>query len=215
VARGGLCGCPEDLFLEMDETRARSDPASGLGRGNTWAALSPASPPAQPELAVGLDVRLDSGQVGIPRGGPSGGLHAASGLINGANMSLKLFDLRHALDHNPASPLNFLPPDGDMVPAHFHITEVGRVRKDFIGCGRTIRSSVTCLLQVWVTLDFDHRLKAVKLSGILKAGDPLLGTDDPIVEVEHIGGCEMNGFAPDKAFRIPDMRAVHCLRPCL
>lgn len=26
-------------------------------------------------------------------------------------------------------------PGGETLPAHFHITEVGRVRKDFVDCG--------------------------------------------------------------------------------
>ena len=102
-------------------------------------------------------------------------------------MSLKLSNLRDALAQNPEASLHFLLPDGDLVPPHFHITEVGRVRKDFIDCGGTVRSSTTCLLQVWVAKDLDHRLKATKLSGILKAGEPLLGTDDLPVEVEYEG----------------------------
>ncbi|MEI7863404.1 MAG: DUF6428 family protein, partial [Planctomycetota bacterium] len=36
-------------------------------------------------------------------------------------------------------------PDKSFVPAHFHITEVGRVQKDFIDCGGTVRSATTCL----------------------------------------------------------------------
>lgn len=45
------------------------------------------------------------------------------------------------------------PPDAAFVPAHFHITEIGRIQKDFIDCGGTVRSAVTCLLQVWVAHD--------------------------------------------------------------
>jgi hypothetical protein len=32
------------------------------------------------------------------------------------------------------------------VPTHYHITEVGKVQKDFIDCGGTVRSSTACVL---------------------------------------------------------------------
>lgn len=94
-------------------------------------------------------------------------------------------ELRAALLAGPDQPLHLMLPDGDFVPAHFHITEVGRVQKDFIDCGGTARSAVTCLLQVWVAHDTEHRLVAGKLADILKLAAPLLKTDDLAVEVEY------------------------------
>ena len=93
--------------------------------------------------------------------------------------------LRDLLAAHPAAGLHFLLPDGDMVPAHFHVTEVGRVRKDFIDCGGTVRATTSCALQVWVADDTDHRLTAGRLGQILRLADPLLGADDLPVEVEY------------------------------
>lgn len=92
------------------------------------------------------------------------------------------------LAENPAAPLHLMLPDGDFVPAHFHVTEVGRVQKDFIDCGGTVRSSTTCVLQVWVAGDVDHRLDATKLAGILRLAAPLLRATDLPVEVEYEAG---------------------------
>ena len=79
-------------------------------------------------------------------------------------------------------------PDKSFVPAHYHITEVGRVRKDFIDCGGTVRSTTSCVLQVWVADDRDHRLETTKLAGIMGVAAGLLGSDDLPVEVEYEEG---------------------------
>lgn len=92
------------------------------------------------------------------------------------------------LDAHPAAGLHLLLPDGDLVAAHFHVTEVGRVAKDFIDCGGTVRSSRSCVLQVWVADDTAHRLDAAKLAGIVRLAAPVLGGDDLPVEVEYDAG---------------------------
>ena len=57
-----------------------------------------------------------------------------------------------------------------------------------IDCGGTVRSSTSCVLQVWVADDRDHRLETTKLLGILRSAAPVLkGTDLPI-EVEYEDG---------------------------
>ena len=58
-------------------------------------------------------------------------------------------------------------PGGEVLPAHFHLTEIGRVTKDFVDCGGTRRNKTTCVLQTWVAEDKDHRLSAEKLQAIL------------------------------------------------
>ncbi len=98
---------------------------------------------------------------------------------------MNVAEFRAALLTDPNAALHLMLPDGDFVPAHFHVTEVGRVQKDFIDCGGTTRSAVTCLLQVWVASDVAHRLTAGKLAGVLKLAAPLLGSDDLSVEVEY------------------------------
>lgn len=81
--------------------------------------------------------------------------------------------------------VRFQLPSGELIPAHFHVTEVGRVDKHFIDCGGTRRQTTSCLLQTWVASDVDHRLTAAKLAGILDLAEPVLGSSDLPVEVEH------------------------------
>lgn len=92
------------------------------------------------------------------------------------------------LADNPAAAIHLMLPDGDFVPDHFHVTEVGRVQKDFIDCGGTVRSSAACVLQVWVADDTDHRLDTTKLAGIVRLAAPLLKAADLPVEVEYEDG---------------------------
>ena len=69
-------------------------------------------------------------------------------------------------------------PDKSFVPDHYHITEVGRLQKDFIDCGGTIRSLASCLLQIWVADDKDHRLQTTKLAKIMEVAGAVLKSDD-------------------------------------
>jgi hypothetical protein len=96
-------------------------------------------------------------------------------------------ELKTALAEVPDAALHLMLPSGDFVPAHFHVTEIGRVQKDFIDCGGTTRSTTTCVLQVWVANDADHRLTTAKLAGILRMASGLLGSDELPVEVEYEG----------------------------
>jgi hypothetical protein len=89
---------------------------------------------------------------------------------------------------NPAVALHVMLADGGFVPAHFHVTEVGRVQKDFVDCGGTVRSAASCVLQVWVADDRDHRLDTTKLLGILRVAASVLRTTDLPVEVEYEAG---------------------------
>ena len=76
--------------------------------------------------------------------------------------------------------------DGDTLPLHFHITEVGKVHKKFIDCGGTLRELTTCVLQIWVANDLDHRLKSGKVSKILQLAQTSLDlSDDLEVEIEY------------------------------
>ncbi len=94
-------------------------------------------------------------------------------------------ELTNTLQTHQDAALHIMLPNGEFVPEHFHITEVGRVQKNFIDCGGTNRESLSCSLQVWTTHDFEHRLVAGKLAKIMKLGDKVLGPDNLRVDVEY------------------------------
>lgn len=92
------------------------------------------------------------------------------------------------LDAHPQQALRIVLPDGHAVAPHFHVTEVGHVRKHYIDCGGTRRSVESCVLQTWVFIDVQHRLHTDKLSQIMRlAGDVLPSFSLP-VEIEHDAG---------------------------
>ena len=101
---------------------------------------------------------------------------------------MNLETLVAVLKDNPGVALHLMLPGGAFVPAHFHVTEVGRVQKDFIDCGGTARATTTCLLQVWVADDTHHRLDTTRLAGIIQVGVSLFPAMTLPVEVEYENG---------------------------
>jgi hypothetical protein len=97
-------------------------------------------------------------------------------------------EFRAMLAAHPETKMHWMLPDRSFIPNHYHITEVGRVQKDFIDCGGTIRSLTSCLLQIWVADDTDHRLLTTKLAGIIDVAGAVLKSDALPVEVEFEAG---------------------------
>jgi hypothetical protein len=99
---------------------------------------------------------------------------------------MNLDSLKTNLRRYPAKNVRLVLPDGDTIPADFHVTELGHVVKNFIDCGGTIRRQETCLLQAWVGgNDPDHRLSAEKLANILELSRKVMPSEELEVEVEY------------------------------
>jgi len=101
---------------------------------------------------------------------------------------MKTSELLANLHAHPGHFLQFILPDGGLVPIHAHITEVGRVDKTFLDCGATLRKLSHLCLQSWVADDTDHRLPAGKLAEIIERAAPILGEEDLEVELEYEDG---------------------------
>jgi hypothetical protein len=83
------------------------------------------------------------------------------------------------------STIAFQLPNGDLVPNHFHVTEVGKVTKHFIDCGGTIRQEEAVNFQLLEANDYDHRLHPEKLVHIIELSEKVLGLPDAEIEVEY------------------------------
>lgn len=81
--------------------------------------------------------------------------------------------------------VNFQLPDGNFVPEHFHVTEVGLITKNFIDCGGTVRKETVVNFQLWDANDLEHRLKPQKLIHIIELSEKVLGIEDFEIEVEY------------------------------
>lgn len=77
--------------------------------------------------------------------------------------------------------------NGDMVPPHFHVTEVGSVQKHFIDCGGTDRNENVVNFQLFAATDYDHRLSTQKLLSIIELSEEKLGLENHEIEVEYQG----------------------------
>ena len=81
--------------------------------------------------------------------------------------------------------IGFQLPNGDLVPNHFHVTEVGKITKYFIDCGGTVRNEEVVNFQLWNANDYDHRLHPEKLLNIIELSEKVLDMDDLEIEVEY------------------------------
>jgi hypothetical protein len=110
---------------------------------------------------------------------------------------MKLSEVKSII--NKLETIGFQLPNGELVPSHFHVTEVGKIVKHFIDCGGTIRKEEVVNLQLWNANDYDHRLHPEKLLQLIELSEKALAIEDLEVEVEYqaatIGkfGLDFNG----------------------
>lgn len=86
---------------------------------------------------------------------------------------------------NNLNTVDFKLPNGEFIPKHFHITEVGVLTKHFIDCGGDVHEEKSANLQIWVADDFHHRLEPQSLLNILKLSEKVLQNQDLEIEVEY------------------------------
>jgi hypothetical protein len=100
---------------------------------------------------------------------------------------MKLGEFIDVLRQSPSQTFRVEMPTGRLLPEHFHVTEVGKLTKDFVDCGGVRRSEQTCVLQTLVASDLDHRLSTTKLSDILSKSSILNLEDSLQVDLEVQG----------------------------
>ena len=148
---------------------------------------------------------------------------------------MKISEMKQSLDGLDA--VSFRLPNGEYLPAHFHVTEVGLVTKHFIDCGGVERQETVANFQLWEAGDYDHRLAPQKFLHILNLAERILGREDLDIEVEYqqatIGKFGLtrdgNDFVltpkqtaclaqdacgiPNQAFALPQLQAASCCTP--
>jgi hypothetical protein len=98
---------------------------------------------------------------------------------------MTLHDLENALEANPELFPRFVLPDGEYIPAHAHVTEVGHVVRNFIDCGGLTGKEEKIVLQTHVGGDTDHRLRSDRFARILQLGNRVIPNADLDVDVEY------------------------------
>lgn len=98
---------------------------------------------------------------------------------------MKLSEFKNAIPY--LEQIKFYLPDGSTVSSHFHVTEIGNVKKDFIDCGGSIRSEEVVSMQLWQSIDLHHRLSPEKLLKIIQLSEEKLQIGDHEIEVEYQG----------------------------
>jgi len=94
-------------------------------------------------------------------------------------------EIKNHLSHSKT--ISFKLPDGNLVPSHFHVTEVGKITKNFIDCGGVMRHEEVANFQLWEADDYDHRLHPEKLVNIIQLSQDKLNIGNLPIEVEYQG----------------------------
>lgn len=98
---------------------------------------------------------------------------------------MKLSEVKSALQN--IETIRFKLPNGELVPNHFHVTEIGKITKHFIDCGGTERTENVINFQLWTANDYDHRLHPEKLLQVIALSEKFLNIEDSEIEVEYQG----------------------------
>lgn len=98
---------------------------------------------------------------------------------------MNLQDIKQALQE--VDTITFELPNGDVVPPHFHVTEIGQINKKFIDCGGKLRNESVISFQLYTAEDYDHRLSATKLKNIVELSESKLNLSNLPIEVEYQG----------------------------
>lgn len=101
-------------------------------------------------------------------------------------MKISQFKSALQLAKPEANPV-FLQTSGISVAAHYHITEIGLILKNYVDCGGVVRQERKASMQLWLANDTDHRLSTEKLLGIIEKSEQLFGLKDEELEVEFQG----------------------------
>jgi hypothetical protein len=108
----------------------------------------------------------------------------------------------------------FLQTSGLNVAAHYHITEIGLVLKNYVDCGGVVRQERKATMQIWLANDTKHRLSIQKLLEIIEKSEQLFGLKDEELEAEFQGNTiETYGLeAQDFGFQFTSKKTT-CLAP--
>ncbi len=96
---------------------------------------------------------------------------------------MKLSEFKNHLQN--LETLNLYLPNGDQIPTHFHITEVGMTTKNFTDCGNTFRIVKTATLQLWTSVDYWHRLDPKMIVKIINSTENVFQGEDLELEIEY------------------------------
>ena len=76
-------------------------------------------------------------------------------------------------------------PEGKKVPSHFHITEIGIIRKTYIDCGGNIRDENLINMQLWYSNDINHKIGPAKILKIIQNSEKRLKFQEDEIQIEY------------------------------
>jgi hypothetical protein len=97
-------------------------------------------------------------------------------------------EFKQITQNNPAKEIKIYLPNGEIIPEHFHLTDIGTIAHNFIDCGGVVGSNSWVQIQLWVADDKDHRITTTTISKIITASEKILQNSDSeeiVIEYQH------------------------------
>jgi hypothetical protein len=97
-------------------------------------------------------------------------------------------EFKQITQNNPAKEIKIYLPNGEIIPEHFHLTDIGTIAHNFIDCGGVVGSNSWVQIQLWVADDKDHRITTTTTSKIITASEKILQNSDNeeiVIEYQH------------------------------
>ncbi len=81
--------------------------------------------------------------------------------------------------------INIELPNGKLLDAHFHVSELTSISKKSIDCGGELHTEKNISLQIWIADDVEHRLSPDALLGIISTSEEKLALTNEEIQVEY------------------------------
>jgi|GEM_PF-3366592 N-acetyl-anhydromuramyl-L-alanine amidase AmpD len=83
---------------------------------------------------------------------------------------MKISQFKSALQlAKPTDNPQFLQSNGVPVSAHYHITEIGLILKNYVDCGGVVRQERKASMQLWLANDTSQKLRRLRWGGAPRA----------------------------------------------
>jgi len=117
-------------------------------------------------------------------------------------------NVKNILVNNPNKSIIFTLPNGEAVPASFHITDVGVINKHLIDCGGQTRAEEQIHLQLWTGKDYDHRVTTDIANQILNKSQSVIEKirDPKVAEVLVEYQLDWHGIPIFSLFTVSEMQ---------
>jgi hypothetical protein len=104
---------------------------------------------------------------------------------------MKFGEFKQLINQKPDREIVIYLPNNEIIPKHFHLTDIGTITHNFIDCGGVVGQNSWVQMQLWVADDIEHRITTTTLDHILHQSQEILNdvnSHNVVIEYQTSGG---------------------------